>query len=418
MLRRGHPDDRITEHSSVPFDPDGRCSRWLAFLDEVFGDAEIIDYIQRAVGYSLTGDTREQCLFLCHGKGSNGKSVLLAILRALVGKYGHNAPFSLFEMHGRTTIPNDVAALAGRRLVTSSETNEGTRLNEARVKAMTGGDKMTARFLYGELFEFVPAAKFWLAVNHKPGVTDQSHGFWRRVRLIPFLRLFEGPTDDKTLESKLRVELPGILAWAVRGTLEWHKRGLDAPAAVQQATQEYRNESDPLAQFIDEACVVGESFNVGATELFKAYEAWGSEQGFKDRERLTATKFGTQMRVRFERKHTNSGKRYVGIGLRADPGRMSAEVTGWWEPAAPSEGDIEAEVTGRVTGCESDDRRNEETSLEVPVTREVVEKPVTTRHAVTRPQCKRCGGATDPASSSNLCDGCRTALLAEMEGTR
>ncbi len=160
-LRGGAPQDRITLHSDVPFEPDARCPRWLRFLDEVFGaDQELIDYIWRAVGYSLTGDTSEQCVFTCYGSGANGKSVFLNSLRAVGGSYVYNVPFSTFELEARTSIPNDLAALAGRRQVTASETNEGVRLNEGRLKALTGCDPVTARFLHGEFFTFRPVAKF------------------------------------------------------------------------------------------------------------------------------------------------------------------------------------------------------------------------------------------------------------------
>ncbi|MDZ4278289.1 MAG: phage/plasmid primase, P4 family, partial [Dehalococcoidia bacterium] len=251
-FRSGRPEDGITLHTDAPFDPSAECPRWLRFLEEVFrGDHDLIDYIGRSVGYSLTGDTREQCLFLCYGSGSNGKSVFLSTLRAVAGGYAYNSPFSTFELDKRASIPNDVAALAGRRLVTSSETNEGTRLNEARLKALTGGDAMTARFLHGEFFTFEPVAKFWLAVNHRPLVTDDSYGFWRRVRLIPFTRVFKGEEDDQQLAETMRAELPGILAWAVRGALEWRRRGLAPPDAVLLATETYRSDSDPLAPFLE-----------------------------------------------------------------------------------------------------------------------------------------------------------------------
>src|SRR5262249_4534420 len=214
--RRGNPSDRITIHTHIQFDSSARCPRWNQFLVEVFEDnQELIDFVQRAVGYSLTGDTSEQCLFLNFGGGSNGKSTFLEVLRRVAGGYGHNMPFSTLEIKARTSIPNDVAALAGRRLVTASETNESVRLNEERVKALTGCDAITARFLNKEFFTFHPVAKFWLAFNHKPRVADDSHGFWRRIRLIPFLHEFKDTARDKHLLEKLLAEAPGILVWAV-----------------------------------------------------------------------------------------------------------------------------------------------------------------------------------------------------------
>ena len=174
------------------------------------------------------------------------------VLRALLGLYAYNAPFATFESQARSQIPNDLAALVGRRLVSASETNPDTRLNEARMKMLTGGDPVTARFLNREFFTFVPVAKFILAVNHRPRIRDYSYGFWRRMRLIPFEARFEGEADDRGLEERLLGELSGILDWAVRGCLEWQRRGLEPPAAVQAATASYRTDSDPLAEFLAE----------------------------------------------------------------------------------------------------------------------------------------------------------------------
>ncbi|MEX2245802.1 MAG: phage/plasmid primase, P4 family [Dehalococcoidia bacterium] len=319
QLRPGRHDDHVTFHVSVGYDPNARCPRWLRFLDEVFrSDTEVIDFIQRAVGYSLTGITTEQCMFLCYGRGANGKTVLLAVLRALSGDYAYNAPFSLFEIHSRSAIPNDLAALVGSRLVTSSETNEGTRLNEARVKALTGCDPITARFLHGEFFTFDPVGKYWLAVNHKPTVQDDSYGFWRRVRLIPFTREFSNDEADDGLTAALMAELPGILAWAVQGALTWRREGLGEAAAVRSATESYRVESDPLAQFLDECCVLGDDFLLPGSQAFKTYKAWGMGQGMGDRELLSSKTFGGRMAMKFERKHSNRGNAYVGVGLRPE----------------------------------------------------------------------------------------------------
>jgi putative DNA primase/helicase len=166
-LREGKPSDKITQVVPIEFDPNAQCPKWLQFLDQVFikpdgkPDAELIGFIQRAVGYSLTGLGSEQCLFLCYGHGSNGKSTFLSTIRVLLGPMGFNSPFATFEKYERSSIPNDLAALEGKRLVTASETNVGSRLNEARLKALTGGDVMTARFLNKEFFEFQPKCKLW-----------------------------------------------------------------------------------------------------------------------------------------------------------------------------------------------------------------------------------------------------------------
>lgn len=290
-LRQGHPADRSTLHTDVAFEPSAQCPRWLQFLDEVFGgDPELICFIERAVGYSLTGETREQCLLLCYGGGANGKTTFLEVLRHVFGEYAHNLPFSAFELKGRAPIPNDIASLAGRRLVTAIETSEATRLNEARVKALTGNDAITARFLYGEFFTFHPVAKFWLAFNHRPLVADDSLGFWRRIRLIPFLQEFRGAADDKQLLSKLKADATGILAWAVQGCLAWQRDGLGMPNAVKEATDAYREESDPLSEFICDRCVVNRDAHVTAARLWDEYQNWAGANGERSLDRKAFTR--------------------------------------------------------------------------------------------------------------------------------
>ncbi len=318
-LRDGRPEDRITQHVKVPYRAEAKCPRWWAFLEEVFGgDRELIDFIWRALGYSLAGDTSEHCVFICYGAGANGKTTFLNTLRAVAGSYGHNMPFTTIEMQGRSAVPTDVADLAGKRLVTATETNERNRLNESRFKALSGGDPITARHLYSSFFEFRPVAKFWLAVNHKPRVDDDSYGFWRRVRLIPFLRVFRERDADKKLAEKLAAEADGILAWAVQGCLEWQKRGLDPPDAVRAATDEYRDESDPIAGFIADRCVAAAECTVTASALYRAYREWAGDQGLQQWEVLSSTRFGRRMTERFEKRHSDRGNIYAGIGLRAE----------------------------------------------------------------------------------------------------
>ncbi len=314
QLREGRRDDRITMSAGVPYDPRAVCPRWEQFIREIFNhDEELVTFVQRAAGYSLTGDTSEQCLFLCHGTGANGKSTFLRTLAAVLGDYGHSMPFSTVELHQRAAIPNDLAALVGRRFVTASETNDGTRLNESRIKALTGEDAISARFLHAEFFTFVPVAKFWLAVNHKPVVRDDSYAFWRRIRLIPFLQTFPG---DKTLAAALRAEGKGILSWAVRGCLEWQQEGLPTPAAVSEATAAYQVESDPLQAFLDEAIERAPDCETAAADLYDAYRRWAEQHGLTERERLTATAFGRKLGERFEFRRVNGRKLYQHIARR------------------------------------------------------------------------------------------------------
>jgi putative DNA primase/helicase len=324
-LRPGRPEDLINYHTPLPYEPKAACPRWMAFLDEIFlGDEELVDWIWRVVGYLLTGLTSEQCFFVCYGTGANGKSVFLTLLRALLGDYAYNAPFTTFEIAARTQIPNDLAALVGRRLVTASETSEGVLLNEARMKMLTGGDPVTARFLHREFFTYAPVAKFMLAVNHRPRIRDYSYGFWRRVRLIPFAARFEGRGDDRNLESKLRRELPGILAWAVNGSREWRARGLKPPVSVRAATAGYRTDSDPLAVFLAECGTTDKAASMKAREAYEIYTTWANKQGLNDAERLSRTRFYEVLESHFPKKHTNAGNVYLGLRLR-DPDRPTLD---------------------------------------------------------------------------------------------
>lgn len=278
-LRPGKPGDLITLHTGIPFDPEAKCPRWDRFLEEIFDDdPDLTSYINRAVGYALTGDTSEQCFFCCYGEGANGKTTLLNAIRHVVGDYACNLPFSAFELAARSAIPNDIATLPGRRFVTAIETDESAVLNTARIKALTGGDPITARLLYRDLFTFNPIAKFWLAFNHRPVVADDSHGFWRRVHLIPFNRQFD-PDAEPDLSDKFRAEAQGILAWAVRGCLEWQTEGLTPPASVLQATNAYREDSDPLRNLVADRCILHPDAQISVAELWGEYVEWCLQTG-------------------------------------------------------------------------------------------------------------------------------------------
>jgi putative DNA primase/helicase len=318
-LRDGQPADRITTHTEIPFHPEATCPRFDQFLDEVMlSRSDLIDWLWRAVGYSLTGDTDERLLFLLYGRGANGKSVLLCILRYVAGGHAANMAFQALELGGRTSISNDIADLRGKRLVTASETNEATRLNVARLKALAGGsDAMTGRRLYENNMTFDPQCHLWLAVNDKPIVRDDSDAFWDRLRLLPFERRFEAGEKDVRLVERLRAEAPGILAWAIRGAVEYYRRGLDdTPQCVRTAVQDYQQESDPLAGFLDDACVVRDGLEVGAADFYNGYRDWAEQNKLREREILTRTAFGRLAGKRFVKKPTRSGKVYHGVGIR------------------------------------------------------------------------------------------------------
>ena len=315
-LRDGRREDRIMTRALVSFDPLADCPRWRRFLMEVFSDeADTVEFVQRAIGYSLTGITSEQVLFLMIGKGTNGKSTLQAILRGLLGAYAANTPFATFESSSRGSIPNDLAALAGKRVVTCSESAEQARLNEGRLKAFVHGDDTSARFLNHEFFTYRPAAKLWLASNHRPRVTDDSLGFWRSVLLIPFRRAFDDASKDKGLEATLLGELPGILTWAVEGCIKWQADGLRPPAAVTLATQEYRQDSDPLGEFLAACCEIDPRHSEMLASLWGRYQQWAADQGLPDREKLGHKGFSQRLADRFTRRPTKAGKAVDGLRL-------------------------------------------------------------------------------------------------------
>ena len=311
-LRAGRRSDRITMSAGVRFDPAAGCPRFERFILEIAaGDVDLADYFQRTAGYDLTGDVSEQILRMWIGRGSNGKSTLLRALLPVWGDYGDVAAFATFERSSqRGSIPNDLAALMGKRLVWASEAREGARLDEGRLKSITGGDRLRARFLNAEWFSFDPTCKLVLSLNHRPEVSDDSFGFWRRVRLVPFDQTF---TPDSSLEGQLRDEAPGILAWAVRGCLVWQKKGLGHPARVQQATADYEADSDPLRAFIEEACEPVAGAEIAASDFYDHYKGWAERQGLGDRERLSATMFGRRMAERYKRRKTSSGAVNKGI---------------------------------------------------------------------------------------------------------
>jgi putative DNA primase/helicase len=249
-------------------------------LLEVFDhDPIMVSYIQRAVGYSLTGDSREQCFFLCWGGGRNGKSTLLEVLKHVLGTYSLVLPFTSFIVKSASVIPNDLALLPGKRFVVAKESPKAATLDEAMIKQLTGSDHISARFLHREFFEFKPVAKIWLAANHKPLIRDETNSIWRRVHLIPFTQRFEGEKCDETLTDKLIAESAGILAWAVEGCALWQASGLQPPETVLNARSEYREESDPVGRFLAEACEIGEGYSVPVAQVREAYQSWAGDNG-------------------------------------------------------------------------------------------------------------------------------------------
>ena len=272
-----------------------------------------------ACGYSLTGSTKEQTLFICYGAGANGKSKFLAALRYILGDYAFDAPFSTFEAHIGSSVPNDLASLEGMRLVTSSETNDGTRLNEARLKSISGGDPITARYLHQEFFTFNPKLKLWLAVNYLPAIHDNSLGFWRRVRTIPFNRTFQGNNDDKDILNKLFAEGPGMLNWFIEGAMRWQKEGLtELPEQITGANKEYKDDSNILFAFTGEKLIECPGVKIAAGELYKQYKEWGKNAGLMDKEVLTSSIFGRVMAKQYKRTTVKGIRYYHDIAVKGE----------------------------------------------------------------------------------------------------
>lgn len=316
-LREHRRGDFVTKLVPIAYDVDARCDRWEAFLAQILGGNQaLISFLQRAVGYSLTGLTTEQCLFFLYGSGSNGKSTFLELLRDVIGEYATQADFTTFLEKKGDGPRNDIARLYGARAVTSSEVGEGKRLNESLVKSLTGGDVIAARYLYAETFEFAPAFKLWLAANHRPIIRGTDYAIWRRIRLVPFTVQIPDEQQDKGLKNALRSELPGILAWAVAGCLLWQRDGLGAPLEVTAATDRYRRESDTLGAFLEDCCELGEKFSEPASELFLAYKKWATEG---DEFSLSQTRFGREMEERGFAAEKRSGGLKWRVGVRLLP---------------------------------------------------------------------------------------------------
>lgn len=340
ILKAHSQADMLTKCLPVAYDADAQCPTWQRFLWRIMGGSQgedspdmsagelenrrqaddraraLIGFLQRAIGYTLTGSTREQCLFILHGVTKTGKSTFLATLRALLGPYGQQANMESFLHKDRQEVRNDLADLAGSRFVCALESPEGKRLAENLVKQMTGGmDVIKARFLFQEYFEYTPQFKLFLGTNHSPVIKETDSAIWERIRRVPFTVQIPPQERDKTLDERLKAELPGLLAWAVQGCLEWQRLGeLQEPEAVVESTTAYRSEMDDVGRFLTEVCLLGQDYyKTQASALLKAYHLWCGQTT------MTSKAFAQRLsEKRYESKRSNSANFWLGIGLPSD----------------------------------------------------------------------------------------------------
>jgi putative DNA primase/helicase len=312
-LNAHKPEYYFTNLTSVDLSSAADCPRWLMFLDEIFdGDRDLIRYIQKALGYSLTGSTAEQCAFFLYGTGKNGKSTFLDVVRDVFGDYAANIqPETIMVRNNSSSaINSDIARLKGARLVTSVEPNEGVRINEGLLKQLTGDDTVTARKLYSEEFVFKPEFKLWMATNHKPIIRGTDTGIWRRIHMIPFTVAIPDEKVDRNLSHKLKAEMTAIFKWIVDGCLLWQKEGLKMPRAVLESVREYRKEMDVISAFVADMCRT--SGSVPAKVLYAAYAQWADAN---NEYCMSNTKFGLEIAKHYQKVKTREGWYYNGLSL-------------------------------------------------------------------------------------------------------
>lgn len=286
---------------------------WLDFLNDIFaGDKAVIRYIQKALGYSLTGSTREQIMFILFGKGRNGKSIFVETIAEILGDYSNNMQAKSLMVKKNDNVNTDIARLSKARFVTSSEPNEGFRFDEGLIKQITGGDKVTARFLYAEEFEYTPKFKIWVSTNHKPIIRGTDDGIWRRLVLIPFDVQIPEEKVDKDLKYKLLREAPAILNWMAEGAYMWMREGLELPEKLKDAGQTYRTEMDVVEQFIQEKCKRVEDVRETGKALYEEYKKWADEN---NEYKMDKNKFGKKLKEKFRSKKMNNGVNYLGVEL-------------------------------------------------------------------------------------------------------
>jgi putative DNA primase/helicase len=319
-LRLATPEDYLTKKTAVG--PGNDCPLWLSFLDRVTGkDADFVSYLQRLAGYFLTGSTKEHALFFAYGKGANGKSVFINTLAGVLGSYATNSAMETFTATPGDRHPTELAMLQGARLVTAVETDEGARWAESKIKVMTGGDKITARYMRQDFFTYEPQFKLLIAGNHKPRLRSVDEAITRRFHLLPFNVTIPKAERDPELTEKLQAEWPGVLAWAIEGCREWLEKGLSPPACAQEATAAYLAAEDVFGAWLEECCIQEADAWASVRLLYGSYTQWAEASG--EGRAVSKRKFSQTLEergfVRVER--DDKGFR----GLRLDPDRRNGE---------------------------------------------------------------------------------------------
>lgn len=318
-LRAARPDDYITKQTAIAPASRADCPRWLQFLtDATNGDNALIRFLAQFVGYALTGITREHALLFIFGPGGNGKSVFLNILKTILCDYCVTAGMDTFTAsRGGEKHPTDLAMLHGARLVTTTETEEGRQWAEARIKATTGGDPVSARFMRQDFFTYTPVFKLIIAGNHKPGLANVDEAARRRFNIVPFTH--KPPNPDRELEAKLKAELPAILRWAIEGCLDWQAHGLIRPQVVIDATTDYFEAQDVIGRWIAERCILASNLEDRNGPMLADCKEWCATNG-------EASPTAQQFRGALERHpglrcvKVNGQRRVKGIGLKAPEG--------------------------------------------------------------------------------------------------
>ena len=291
FLTNASQDDMITKCLVIAYKETAKAPRWLTFLDEVFTDqngnpdSDLIGYIQKALGYCLTGYTTERCFFICYGEGANGKSTFLNIIDHIMGSYSATIPFTNLADNGGERTGHDLAGLRGVRFLTAIETNQQSYLDEAKIKRLTGGEEpISVRFLYGNYFRYVPTYKIWLACNHKPRIRGTDEAIWDRIKLIPFNSRFgkASPNTDKELLKKLKTEAEGILVWMVEGCKKWADEGLRDCNTIENETSSYRLGEDYFVEFLNENIAKSPGAFTTSEDIWQRHNLWARKNGYAE----------------------------------------------------------------------------------------------------------------------------------------